>query len=210
MNTRRLLPAALATVAALLSLAPLARAADTNQRTSFEAGPAGAWYDFSGGDADLAGIGGSARLHLGQLLVFDTSLVGSYSYLTSTDSADYERHDTDLDLVLSASFLGFLVPYATVGVSYDYFDATAYSGTDDWDPGYALGAGVGVTLIPALLDLTPSVRFVDGPDLDTVTYSLDARLHFSILVVGARAAYEDNLSRDGEATSATGYVALRF
>ena len=209
MKTRRLLPA-LATLVGIISVSPLASAADTNQRTSIDVGPAGAWYDFAGGDADLAGVGGSARLHLGQLLVFDASLVGSYSYLTSTDSTDYERQDTDIDLVLSGSFLGFLVPYATVGVSYDYFDATAYSGGDDWDAGYALGAGVGITLIPALLDVTPSVRFVDGSDLDTATYAIDARLHFSILAVGVRAAYEDNLSREGEATSATGYVALRF
>lgn len=203
----------LATVASALSLlasAPLAHAASTNDRTSFNVGPAGAWYDFSGGGADMAGLGGSARLHLGELFLFDASLVGSYTYQTSSDSTDFERHDTDLDLVLSGSLLGFLVPYATVGVSYDYFDASAYSGSDDWDAGYALGAGVGITIIPAFLDVTPSVRFVDGADLDTVTYAIDAQLHFSVLAVGVRAAYEDNLSRDGEATSATGYVALRF
>jgi opacity protein-like surface antigen len=191
-----------------LSMAPLQAA--SNEKTAFSIGPAVAWLDSSAGDADLGGLSGDARFHLGELLVFDASLRGSYSYLTSTDSTDFERQNTDVDLVLSGSVLGFLVPYATVGASIDRFDAISYSGDSDWDAGYALGAGVDVTIIPALLSLTPAVRYVDADHTDTVTWLIDAQFHFSALAVGARADYEDNRSRDGDLLTVTAYASLRF
>jgi len=196
-------------LAAALS-ATLSLSAADNEKTSFSVAPTAAWLETSAGDIDLAGMGGTAQLHLGELLIFDASLRGSYAYLTATDSSDVERQDGDVDLVLSGSLLGFLVPYATAGVSYDKTDAIAYSGSSDWDAGLALGAGVEITIIPKLLSVTPAVRYVEAEHTDTATYSLDAQFHLSIIAVGVRAAYEDNLSRDGDCTTVAAYASFRF
>ena len=192
------------------ALAAVSLSAAANEKTSFSIDPTAAWLKTSAGDADLAGIGGTAQFHIGELFVFDASLRGSYAYLSSTDSSDVERHDSDVDLVLSGSLLGFLVPYATAGVSYDKTDAIAYSGSSDWDAGLALGAGVEITLIPKLLSVTPAVRYVEAEHTDTVTYSVDAQFHLTVVALGVRATYEDNLSRDGDYTTVSAYASLRF
>ena len=196
-------------LAAALS-ATLSLSAAANEKTSFSVEPTAAWLSTSAGDVDFAGIGGTAQIHLGEMFIFDASLRGSYAYLTSTDSSDAERQDSDVDLVLSGSLLGFLVPYATVGVSYDKTDVIAYSGSNDWDAGVALGAGVEITVIPKLLSVTPAIRYVEAEHTDTVTYSLDAQFHLSVIALGARASYEDNLSRDGDYTTVTAYASFRF
>jgi hypothetical protein len=184
--------------------------ADEGGPLRLSAGPALGRLDSRAGDADLAGFTGSLQLPVGSLLGFDLSLRGSYTYLVSTDSTDLERQDADLDLVFSTSVLGFLNPFATVGVSYDRFDALAYSGDADWDPGLAAGIGVKLTLLPGLLHLTPAVRYVDADSTDSVTALLDAQLTFTALSVGAVVAYEDNRSRDGELVTAALYAALSF
>lgn len=202
-------PVRLSLACFLAAVAPVSLSAAANEKT-FSIDPTAAWLKTSSGDADMAGIGGTAQFHIGELFVFDASLRGSYAYLTSTDSTDIERQDSDVDLVLSGSLLGFLVPYVTAGVSYDKTDAVTYSGSSDWDAGLALGAGVEITVIPKLLSVTPAIRYVEAEHTDTVTYSLDAQFHLSLIALGARASYEDNLSRDGDYTTVAAYASFRF
>lgn len=200
----------LPSVLLVLAFTPLLAHAANEDRTYFSAGPAMAWLDSSAGDAELGGFTGTTQLHIGHLLIFDVSVAGSYSYLSSTDSTDLERQNGDADIVLATSLLGIFSPYVTAGVSYDRFDSLAYSKDNDWDSGFAAGLGVEIMIFPKLLSVTPSVRYVDADQTDTVTYALNAEFHFSVLAVGAGVSYEDNLSREGNLTTASLYAALRF
>jgi hypothetical protein len=76
--------------------------------------------------------------------------------------------------------------------------------------GGAAGAGVGITLIPALLHMTPSIRYVSYDSLETVTYALDTALHFTVVGVGLRLSYEDDRTHEAHLSTATLYAALRF
>lgn len=198
------------TGALLTALAVLQLPAAENEKAVFSFGAAASQLETPVGDADLAGGTGVVQLHLGELMLFDTALRGSYTYLKSTDSTHLERHDSDLDLVFSASALGLFTPYGLVGASYDKFDALAYSENSDAEFGVALGAGVEIAVLPGFFSLRPYARYVVSDKLDTLTYAIDAQLHFSVLSAGVNVAYEDNLSRDGNLTTATAYVGLRF
>ena len=46
--------------------------------------------------------------------------------------------------------------------------------------------------------------------MDTITYSLDTALHFTLIGVGLRLDYEDNQTRDAQLGTATVYAGFRF
>lgn len=194
----------------LPALAATTLSAAENENTFFSIGAAIGQLETPLGDADLGGGTAIAQFHVGELFLFDTSLRGSYTYLKSTDSTSVERHDADLDAVFSASALGLFTPYAMVGISYDKFDALNYSKNADYDTGFSLGAGVEIAVVPGLLSISPYGRYVMADQLDTLTYAVDVQLHFTALCAGVNVAYEENRSREGNLTSATAYVGLRF
>ncbi|MGC4075041.1 MAG: hypothetical protein QM760_21580 [Nibricoccus sp.] len=194
----------------LPSLITVTLSAAENEKTVLSAGAAAGSLETRIGDADLAGGTGTVQLHLGELMLFDASLRGSYTYLKSTDSTNIERQYADIDLIFSASALGICTPYGMVGARYDKFDALAYSGNADDQTGLGLGAGVEIAVLPGLLSITPYGRYVTAEKLETLTYGLDAQLHFTVLSAGLNVTYEDNLSREGNLTTVTAYVGLRF
>lgn len=178
--------------------------------TLIEAGPMIGRLQVPGAKTDMAGFHVGGQYHLLGLGPVDLAPRASYDYLKSTDDASVYRHNGDLDLMASGSLLGILTPYATAGVSFDKSDAIAYSGKDSWQVGPAVGAGVEIVVVPKLLHVTPSLRYVAAKDWETLTATLDAQVHLATFAVGARAAYEDNRSRSGHAVTGTLYAALRF
>lgn len=144
------------------------------------------------------------------LLASASSLRADYRHLASTDGKGFHRDDADADLRFDVSVVGILTPFVSAGLSCDRSNTLAYNPEDGWDAGYTLGAGVGITVVPGFIHTTPSVRFVSSDRLDTVTYTLDTAAHFTLVGVGLRLSYEDNLSRSGSLTSAVLYATLRF
>lgn len=177
---------------------------------SIEAGPALGQVSLPGADIDLAGVGVGAKWELGEVLFSHLGLRADYLHLDSQDSIPFQRDELDVDARFSLSLLGFLNPYVGAGLSVARNEALTYTPEDDWTPGYGLGAGVGITILPGLLHTTPAVRYAEFEDLRTMTYSLDTALHFTLVGVGVRIEYEDNLSRDAEMFRGVLYAAVRF
>jgi opacity protein-like surface antigen len=177
---------------------------------SIEAGPALGQASVPGGDIDLAGLAVGAKWEVCELLFSKFSLRADYLHLDSQDTAPFQRDELDVDARFGMSFVGFLNPYIGAGISVARNDAFAYTPEDDWTPGFGLGAGIGITILPGLLHTTPSVRYADFKDLRTMTYTLDTALHFTIIGVGLRLDYEDNLSRDADMFRGVLYAAVRF
>ena len=202
--------AALVSSALVFAAASSLRADDPAASRSLELGAAYGWLQQPGGNAELAGYAGSLKFNLGKLLISGLSLRTDYRHLASPDGKGFRRDDIDADLRLDVSVVGILTPYVSAGGSLDRSNTLAYNPENGWDAGYALGAGVGITVVPGFLHTTPSVRFVSSDRLNTMTYTLDTALHFTLVGVGLRVSYEDNLSRNGSLTSAVIYAALRF
>lgn len=177
---------------------------------SIEAGPALGQVSLPGADIDLAGFGVGAKWEVGEFLFSHLSLRADYLHLDSQDSIPFQRDELDVDARFSLSLLGFLNPYVGAGLSVARNEAFTYTPEDDWTPGYGLGAGLGITILPGLLHTTPAVRYAEFEDLRTMTYSLDTALHFTLVGVGVRLEYEDNLSRDAEMFRGVLYAAVRF
>ncbi len=188
---------------------PCARAKETGG-TWVEAGPAYARMEAGPGKLDMAGVYAGAQLSLIEFTAFELAARGAYTYLDSSESVSAHRHAGGAELVLSASAPGVITPYVAGGVSACRTDALVYAGSDDTLVGPAAEAGVEFTVVPKLFAVTPSVRRFRTDELDTITWALDARLHFSLLGVGVRGEYEDNRSRDGRLTTVMAYAALRF
>lgn len=194
----------------LTAVHPVLHAADPAADVSIEAGVAVGRLDVPGDDADLLGAAAGLQWEVGKLLITDFSLRADLLHLESQDNTDFRRDELDVDARFSVSVLGFMKPYIGAGVSVVRNDSGTYTPEDDWTPGYGLGAGVGFTIIPKLLHTTPAVRYAQFEDLRTMTYSLDTALHFTVVGVGLRVGYEDNLSRDGNLATAVLYANLRF
>src|SRR5689334_19828091 len=124
---------------------------DPATKFSIEAGPA--WGQVTAGDNDgeVLGFAAGAKWEVGKLLISKLSLRGDYLHLESQDDLPFKRDELDVDARLTFSLLGFLSPYASAGLSVVRNDSAAYTPNDDWTPGYGLGAGVGITLLPGLL-----------------------------------------------------------
>lgn len=195
-----------------LSLAAVAPSAADDPATTFsiEAGPALGQVRVPGADIDLTGVAVGAKWEVGEFLFSHLSLRADYLHLDSQDSIPFQRDELDVDARFSLSLLGFLNPYVGAGLSVARNEAFSYTPEDDWTPGYGLGAGVGITILPGLLHTTPAVRYAEFEDLRTMTYSLDTALHFTLVGVGVRLEYEDNLSRDAEMFRGVLYAAVRF
>lgn len=207
-NHRRL--AGLCAGLALTTITPLLHAGDPAAEFSLEAGLAVGKYESPGGDADLLGYAAGAQWELGKLLITDFGLRADYLHLESQDNVAFQRDEFDLDARFGISLVGFLNPYVGAGVSLARNKSPGYTPEDDWAAGYGLGAGVGITILPGLLHMTPAIRYAEFEDLRTMTYTLDTALHFTVVGVGLRLNYEDNLSRDGDVMSGILYAAFRF
>lgn len=194
----------------LLATTPMLHAGDPATEFSIEAGFALGRLDMPGGDADLTGAAAGLQWELGKLLIADCSLRADYVHLESQDNLAFQRDELDVDARFGVSVLGFLKPYVGAGLSVARNESLGYTPKDDWTVGYGLGAGVGITLIPGLLHTTPAVRYAEFKNLRTMTYTLDTALHFTVVGVGLRVSYEDNLSRDANVTTGILYVAFRF
>lgn len=192
------------------ALGASARADDPATDFAVEAGPALGKADMPGGDADLLGFAAGAKWEVGEVLIAHLTLRADYVHLESQDNVPFQRDELDVDARFGFSLAGFLNPYVGAGLSVAQNEAPAYTPEDDWKPGYGLGAGVGITIVPKLLHTTPSVRYAEFEHLRTMTYTLDTEVHFSLLGVGLRLNYEDNLSRDGDIVSGVLYASLRF
>jgi len=186
------------------------RADDPATQFAVEAGPVVGKVDTSGGDADLLGFAAGLKWELGEVLISKLSLRADYVHLESQDSLPFQRDELSVDARFGFSLVGFLNPYVSAGLSVAQHEAPAYTPEDDWKPGYGLGAGVGITIVPKLLHITPSVRYAEFESLRTMTYTLDTEVHFTVFGVGLRVDYEDNLSRSGDIVSGVLYAALRF
>jgi len=193
-----------------LTTAPLLHAGDPATDFSVEGGFAVGQADMPGGDADLLGYAAGFQWEVGKLLITDFGLRADFVHLESQDNTAFRRNKLDLDARLGVSLIGFLNPYVAAGTSFASSEAPGYIPEDDWTLGYGLGAGVGITILPGLLHTTPSVRYAEFDDLRTMTYSLDTALHFTVIGVGLRLDYEDNLSRDGNIITGVLYAAFRF
>ena len=198
--------------AVVILLAAGSRLAAEDPATTFsvEAGPALGRVSVPGGEIDLAGVGAGMKWEVGEFLFSHLSLRADYLHLDSQDSLPFQRDEMDVDARFSMSFVGFLNPYIGAGLSVARNESFAYTPEDDWTPGYGLSAGVGITILPGLLHTTPAVRYAQFEDLQTMTYTLDTALHFTLIGVGLRLDYEDNLSRDGEMFRGLLYAAVRF
>jgi opacity protein-like surface antigen len=185
-------------------------AEDPATKFSVEAGPALGQANMPGGDADLLGFAAGVKWELGEVLISHLTLCADYIHLESEDAVPFQRDKLDVDARFGFTLGGFLNPYVSAGLSAAQNEAPAYTPEDDWKPGYGLGAGVGITILPKLLHTTPSVRYAEFEDLRTMTYTLDTEVHFSLLGVGLRLDYEDNLSRDGDIITGVLYASLRF
>lgn len=194
----------------LFALVSPVRAEDPATKFSIEAGPALGRANVPGGDIDLAGLAVGGKWEVGELLFSKFSLRADYLHLDSQDTLPFQRDELDVDARFGVSLTGFLNPYVGAGLSVARNEAFAYTPEDDWTPGFGLGAGIGITILPGLLHTTPSVRYADFEDLRTMTYTLDTALHFTLLGVGLRLDYEDNLSRDGDMFRGVLYAAVRF
>lgn len=194
----------------LLATASPLWAEDPATTFSIEAGPALGRASVPGADIDLAGVGAGLKWEVGELLMTHLSLRADYLHLDSQDSQPFQRDELDVDARFGISLIGFLNPYVGAGLSVARNESFAYTPEDDWTPGYGLSAGVGITILPGLLHMTPAVRYAEFEDLRTMTYSLDTALHLSLLGVGVRLDYEDNLSRDAQIASGVLYVSVRF
>jgi opacity protein-like surface antigen len=195
-----------------LWFAPVApvRADDPATKFTVEAGPAIGRASVPGGDIDLLGLAVGGKWEVGELLFSHLSLRADYLHLDSQDTLPFQRDELDVDARFSLSFFGFLNPYVGAGASLARNESLAYTPEDGWTPGWGLGAGIGFTILPGLLHTTPSVRYAEFEDLRTMTYTLDTALHFTIVGVGLRLDYEDNLSRDGDMFRGVLYAAVRF
>ncbi len=194
----------------LIASAPLVRADDPASNTSFKVGASYGRISAPGLSTDVAGFGAGFNWELGEFLNTDLGWSVDYHHLESTGNKVFKRDDLDTDLRFGFGLMGIFKPYVAAGLSFDHNDAPAYTAQKDWTAGYALGGGVGITVVPGLLHTTPSVRYVNSNNLDTITYSLDTALHFSLVGVGLRLDYEDNQTRDGHLASAMVYAGLRF
>jgi opacity protein-like surface antigen len=196
-------------VAALTS--PCLRADDPGARMSIEAGASYGQLDITGGTSELVGAAAALNFELGKFLMTDLGVRADYSYLESKDAGlSFKRELFDGDVRFGVSVVGIFKPYVSLGVSYHRYDAPGTFVENDWKVGGAAGAGVGITLIPKLLHITPSIRYVSYDSLETVTYALDTALHFSVLGVGLRLSYEDDRTHEAHLSTATLYAALRF
>ncbi len=196
--------------AAATALCPASLQAKEADGAWIEVGPAYAWLETGPARTELAGVHVGAQTDLATLAMFELSARAGYTYLESVEAGALHRHAGGADLLLSGSLLGILTPYAGLGVGVVQSNGLAYTGTEDAQAGGTVEAGLGITVVPALLQLTPSVRYFRADKLETATYSLDAQLHLSFLGVGVRGEYEDNLSRDGNLTTVMAYATLRF
>lgn len=198
--------------AGLILVTASSRLAAEDPATAFavEVGPALGQLNTPGGDADLAGYGAGFKWELGELLMTHLSLRADYVHLDSQDNLPFKRDELDVDARFGISLVGFLNPYVGAGLSVARNESLAYTPEDDWTPGYGLGAGVGITILPGLLHTTPAVRYAEFENLRTMTYSLDTALHFTLIGVGVRLNYEDNLSRDAQIASGLLYAMVRF
>jgi opacity protein-like surface antigen len=194
----------------LLVTGSVARADDPAAEFSIEAGPAFGQARLSGGDADLLGAAAGLKWEVGELLFSNFSLRADYLYLNSQDAQPFRRDQLDVDARFGVSLTGFLNPYLGVGLSMARTESLSYTPETDWTPGYGLSAGIGITIIPGLLHTTPAVRYAEFESLRTMTYTLDTAFHFTVIGVGLRLNYEDNLSRDAQLTTGILYAALRF
>lgn len=200
------------TLAIAAGLTATARLHAEDPATDFavEAGPALGQANMPGGDADLLGFAAGVKWEVGEVLISHLTLTADYVHLESQDNVQFQRDKLDVDGRFGFSLAGFLNPYVSAGLSVAQNEAPAYTPEDDWRPGYGLGAGVGITIIPKLLHTTPSVRYAEFEDLRTMTYTLDTEVHFSVFGVGLRLDYEDNFSRDGDIITGVLYASLRF
>jgi opacity protein-like surface antigen len=197
-------------LATVMMLPPALRADDPGADFTLEAGPTLGQLDASGTEADLQGFHAGVKWELADLLMTGLSLKADYLHLESQDNFVFTRDQFDLDARLGMSLVGFLNPYLSAGASTVNIESPGYTAEDGWTPGYALGAGVGITILPALLHTTPAVRYVQYDQLETITYSLDTSLHFTVLGVGLLLQYEDNLDADAQIAMGTIYASLRF
>jgi opacity protein-like surface antigen len=208
MNTRKLLRfCLLAGLVASVTPAFL-RADDPGTKMSIEAGVAYGKLEATGFDVDLKGAAAGFNFEIGKFLMTDLGLRADVSHLESNDDkTPFKRDLSSVDVRFGLSVVGILKPYVTAGGSYQRTEA-AIKG--DWELGGALGAGLGVTLLPGLLHTTPSIRYVSYDNLETVTYALDTALHFTVVGVGLRLSYEDDRTNEAHLSTATLYAALRF
>jgi opacity protein-like surface antigen len=197
-------------LATLGMLCPTLRADDPASDFTLEAGPTLGQLDASGTEADLQGFHAGLKWALTELGPFGLSLKADYLYLDSQDTFVFTRNQFDLDARLGMSLVGFLNPYVGAGASTVNIESPGYTAEDGWTPGFALGAGVGITILPGLLHTTPALRYVQYDRLETMTYSLDTALHFTVVGVGLLLQYEDNLDSDAQIAMGTIYAALRF
>jgi opacity protein-like surface antigen len=196
--------------ALLLATGSVAWADDPSTEFAVEAGPAFGQARLPGGDADLLGVAAGMKWEVGKLLFSNFSLRADYLHLDSQDTQPFRRDELDVDARFGASLTGFLNPYIGAGLSVARNDALSYTPEENWTPGYGLSAGLGITIIPGLLHTTPSVRYAEFTDLRTVTYTLDTAFHFTLIGVGIRLNYEDNLSRDAQLATGIVYATVRF
>jgi opacity protein-like surface antigen len=205
----RRLPLLCAGLALTVTTAPL-RAGDPATQFAVEGGFVTGTAELPGADADLRGFAAGFQWEVGELLFSDFSLRGDFVHLESENNVAFKRNKLDLDARATVTFIGFLNPYVGLGTSFAHSEAPGYIPEDKWTPGYALSGGVGITILPALLHTTPSLRYAHFEDLETLTYSLDTAFHFALFGVGVRLDYEDNLSRDGNIFTGVLYGTFRF
>jgi opacity protein-like surface antigen len=213
MNTKSLQLAGLPLLGAgllLLVTGGVVRADDPAAEFSIEAGPAFGQARLPGGDADLLGFAAGMKWEVGKLLFSNFSLRADYVHLDSQDVQPFRRDELDVDARFGVSLTGFLNPYIGAGLSVARNDALSYTPETDWTPGYGLGAGIGITIIPGLLHTTPAIRYAEFTDLRTMTYTLDTAFHFTLIGVGLRLNYEDNLTRDAQLATGIVYATVRF
>lgn len=208
MKTTKLFRTCLFAGLAAVWASPCLRADDTGTRMSIEAGLAYGKLEATGFDADLKGVAAGFSFELGKFLMTDLGVRADLSQLESNDDkSPFKRDLYSADIRFGLSVVGILKPYVTAGGSYQRSETTIKG---DWELGGALGAGLGVTVIPGLLHTTPSIRYVSYDNLETVTYALDTALHFTVVGVGLRLSYEDDRTHEGHLSTATLYAALRF
>lgn len=192
----------------VVAASPFLRADDPGAKMSIEAGAAYGKLKATNLDLDLTGATAGLNLELGKFLVTDLGVRADFSHLESKDDRlPYERDLFGADVRFGLSVVGILKPYITAGASYQRNEAAL---TDDWKLGGALGAGLGITLVPGLLHTTPSIRYVGYDEFKTITYALDTALHFTVVGVGLRLSYEDDRTHEAHLSTATLYGALRF
>lgn len=201
----------LSTLAAL-AISPALLAVNTDMNL-IEAGPTLGQVKLGGNSENTAGLHLGAQRHVFGFTAVDLSARAAYDYAGFTDSSiDGARHHATIEALASASALGIVTPYVTLGLGADKASDSyiAYTGDNSWQFGPTASAGVEIVAVPKLLHITPAVRYFNADKLETLTYSLDFQFHLSAFALGIRGEYEDNRSRDGRQATALAYAALRF